>query len=69
MSETAEWWTPGEAGPRETRRDLRHGTDPLHRGVTVAFDGFKALDDLSLYDRAKASCAASSAPTEPGRRR
>jgi len=37
-------------------------------GVTVSFDGFKALNALSLIVE-KASCAPSSARTAPARRR
>ena len=36
--------------------------------VTVSFDGFKALNELTLM-LDEASCAASSAPTAPARRR
>ena len=36
-------------------------------GITVSFDGFRALNKLSLQSTS-ASCAASSAPTAPARR-
>jgi ABC-type uncharacterized transport system ATPase subunit len=51
--------TPPEL-PRRTILDLRD--------LTVSFDGFKALNALTLQVD-KASCAASSVRTAPGRRR
>ena len=54
------------AGRRARAPTPQHAA--LSRRLTVSFDGFKALNELSLYvDRA--SCAASSARTAPARRR
>jgi urea transport system ATP-binding protein len=53
--------TPGEV-------DITHGRILYLEDVSVSFDGFKAINNLSL-DIAWASCAASSAPTAPARPR
>ncbi len=49
--------------------DVTHGAILYLDDITVSFDGFKALNALSLVHRARASCAASSARTAPARRR
>ena len=53
MSSIARIQTPEE----KQRVDTSHGTLLYVENVTVAFDGFKALDDLSLYvDEGKLHC-------------
>jgi hypothetical protein len=61
---------PPTAGSRgEARRaDFTQGVALYLDDITVSFDGFKALNDLSLTSTS-ASCAASSAPTAPARPR
>jgi hypothetical protein len=48
--------------------DTTHGPILYLDGITVSFDGFRALNDLSLTIET-ASCAASSAPMARARRR
>ena len=48
--------------------DVRTAASSTWKTCTVSFDGFKAINGLNL-DIAPASCAASSAPTAPARRR
>ena len=48
--------------------DFTHGVALYLDDITVSFDGFRALNKLSLQST-WASCAASSAPTAPARPR
>ncbi len=47
--------------------DTSHGAILYLDDISVSFDGFKALNKLSLQHRRRASCAASSGPTAPAR--
>ena len=53
--------------PRQST--LRTARSCISKTSRVSFDGFKALNDLSLDDRRRASCAASSGRTARARRR
>jgi ABC-type uncharacterized transport system ATPase subunit len=53
---------------QQGRLERGHGAILYLDDITVSFDGFKALNALSLTS-APASCAASSARTAPARRR
>ena len=63
---------PGSPQPRARAgraRRLARRRSCTSRTSRVSFDGFKALNDLTLVHRRRASCAASSAPTAPARPR
>ena len=73
LANAREQWDDAQAA--SGTRMLSPGVDTSHGGIlyldaiSVSFDGFKALNKLSLGRSTTASCAASSAPTAQARRR
>ncbi len=46
---TPEYWRQRWAPPKPARLDLTHGVILYLEGISVSFDGFKALNNLNLY--------------------
>jgi len=49
VKQTKQWFGKHQPGPEERLVDASHGTILYIEDVTVSFDGFKALNQLSLY--------------------